>query len=82
VPEESKEALDAVLASREAVTAALAQGDPKALDERGKAEARFKTALGHRGPVGPPSSPAPSTQGDVIKRRARIMRHAGRPARV
>jgi hypothetical protein len=57
-----RQALEDVLSSRDAVTAALAQADPKALEKLGAVEARLKSALGHGAPRGPIASPTPSSQ--------------------
>jgi hypothetical protein len=50
-----KDALEGVLAMRDPVTAALAQGDPAVIEHLRKGERRLKDALGY-----PPSSPSPA----------------------
>lgn len=51
-----RDALEGVLAMRDPVTAALAQGDPAVIDHMRKAERRLKHALGYAA-----SAPAPVT---------------------
>jgi hypothetical protein len=50
-------ALEAILAMRDAVTAALTQGDPASLAQLHDAESRLRRALGY--PLPAPAAPAP-----------------------